>query len=131
MNIAEPACNDAVVRFGTPRRTQSAKTLLYLLAAIPLGAVGAAALLAGWIVVLVLAITPLLVPALVALRAVVGGIARLEGMTANALLGTRTTPPARSVGPRGYWRRVPAILGDGAFWKQQVFLLQRFVLGGT
>ena len=131
MNIAEPACNHATVGFGTPRRTQSAKTLLYLLTAIPLGAIGAATLLAGWIVVAVLAITPLVVPVLVAFRAAVGGIARLEGMTANALLGTRTAPPARSPGPRGYWRRIPAILGDGAFWKQQVFLLQRFVLGGA
>lgn len=131
MNIAEPACDDATMRLGTPRRTQPAKTLLYLLTAIPLGAVGAAILLAGWIVVAVLAITPLLVPALVAFRAVVGGLARLEGRTANTLLATRTTPPAGSPGPRGYWRRIPAILGDGAFWKQQTFLLQRFVVGGT
>jgi signal transduction histidine kinase len=131
MNIAEAACNDATVRLGTPRRTQPAKTLLYLLSAIPLGAIGAATLLAGWIVVAVLAITPLVVPLLVAFRAAVGGIARFEGITANALLGTRTTPPLRSPGPRGYWRRIPAILGDGAFWKQQLFLLQRFVLGGA
>jgi signal transduction histidine kinase len=131
MNIAEPACNDAAMRFGTPRRTQPAKTLLYLLAAIPLGAIGAATLLAGWIVVLVLAVTPLVVPLLVAFRTAVGGIARLEGVTANALLGTRTRPPLRSSGPKGYWRRIPAILGDGAFWKQQVFLLQRFVVGGA
>ena len=131
MNIAEPACNDATVRFATPRRTQSAKTLLYLLTAIPLGAIGGATLLAGWIIVAVLAITPLLVPALVAFRAAVGGIARLEGKTANALLTTRTAPPMRSPGPKGYWRRIPAILGDGAFWKQQTFLLQRFVVGGT
>jgi signal transduction histidine kinase len=131
MNIAEPACNDATVRSGTPRRAQAAKTLLYLLTAIPLGAAGAATLLAGWIVVAVLAITPLVVPALVAFRAVIGGIARLEGMTANALLGTRTAPPATSPRARGYWRRIPTILGDGAFWKQQTFLLQRFVLGGT
>lgn len=131
MNIAEPACNDATVRLGTPRGTQSAKTLLYLLTAIPLGAVGAATLLAGWIVVPLLAVTPLVVPALVAFRAAVGGIARLEGRTANALLGTRTAPPMGSPGPRGYWRRIPAILGDGAFWKQQVFLLQRYVVGGA
>ncbi|HEX6788917.1 MAG TPA: sensor histidine kinase [Gaiellaceae bacterium] len=129
MNIAEPACNDAAVRPGTPRTTQAAKTFVYLLTAIPLGAIGFATLVAGWVVVSVLAITPLVVPALVAFRAAVGGIARLEGRVANALLGTRTAPPMRSAGPKGYWRRIPAILGDGAFWKQQVFLLQRYVVG--
>src|SRR5262249_21041632 len=94
-------------------------------------AIGAPTVLAGWIVVAVLAITPLVVPLLVAFRAAVGGIARLEGKTANALLGTRTSPPVSSPAPRGYWRRIPAILGDGVFWKQQAFLLQRFVVGGA
>ena len=129
MNIAEPACNDAAVRYRSPRAGQSARTLAYLLTAIPLGAIGFATLVAGWVVVSVLAVTPLVVPALVAFRAAVGGIARLEGKIANALLGTRTTPPMQSPGPKGYWRRIPAILGDGAFWKQQVFLLQRYVVG--
>jgi signal transduction histidine kinase len=131
MITAETACNDATMPVRAPRSTQSVKTFLYLLTAIPLGAVGAAVLLAGWIVVPLLAITPLVVPALVAFRAAVGGVARLEGATANGLLATRTTPPVQSPGPKGYWRRIPAILGDGAFWKQQVFLLQRFVVGGA
>jgi signal transduction histidine kinase len=131
MTIAEAACNDAAVPSRAPRSTQSVKTFLYLLTAIPLGAVGASVLLAGWIVVPLLAITPLVVPALVAFRAAVGGIARLEGATANALLATKTTPALQSPSPKGYWRRIPSILGDGVFWKQQVFLLQRFVIGGT
>jgi signal transduction histidine kinase len=128
MNIAEPACNDATVR---SRPANAARTLLYLLTAIPLGTVGAALLLAGWIVVPVLAITPLVVPALVAFRAGVGGLARVEGAVANALLGTRTAPRARPPRAAGYWRRGAAVLGDGAFWRQQVFLLLRFVLGGA
>jgi signal transduction histidine kinase len=107
------------------------RTLAYLLTAIPLGVLGGALLLAGWIVVAVLAVTPLVVPALVAYRAAVGGLARIEGALANALLGTRLAPRSSSPGAGGYWRRAGNILRDGAFWTQQAFLLLRFVLGGT
>jgi signal transduction histidine kinase len=107
------------------------RTLLYLVTAIPLGAVGGALLLAGWIVVGVLSITPLVVPALVAYRAAVGGLARVEGALANALLGTALAPRASSSGPRGFWRRAGNILQDTAFWTQQAFFLLRFVLGGA
>jgi signal transduction histidine kinase len=110
---------------------KTARTLLYLLTAIPLGAIGLAVLIAGWVVVPILAITPLVVPALVAYRAAVGGLARVEGALANALLGTSTAPPARSTGPSGFWRRAGNILADGAFWRQQSFLLLRFAVGGS
>jgi len=110
---------------------KTARTLLYLLSALPLGAIGLALLIAGWVVVPILAITPLVVPALVAFRAAVGGLARIEGALANALLGTSTAPPARSEGPRGFWRRAGNILADASFWRQQTFLLLRFAVGGT
>jgi signal transduction histidine kinase len=111
--------------------TRTARTLLYLLTAIPLGAVGLAVVIAGWVVIPILAITPLVVPALVAYRTVVGGLARVEGALANALLGTSTTPPVRSSGPRGFWRSAANVLGDTAFWRQQAFLLLRFGVGGA
>jgi signal transduction histidine kinase len=110
---------------------KTARTLLYLLTAVPLGAVGLAVLIAGWTVVPILAITPLVVPALVAYRAAVGGLARVEGALANALLGTRTAPPVRSHGPRGFWRRAGNVLVDAAFWRQQTFLVLRFAVGGA
>jgi signal transduction histidine kinase len=107
------------------------RTLLYLVTALLLGAVGGALLLAGWIVVGVLSITPLVVPALVGYRAAVGGLARVEGALANALLGTGLAPRASSPGPPGFWRRAGNILQDSAFWTQQAFFLLRFVLGGA
>jgi signal transduction histidine kinase len=133
MNLAAHAYDDRMAaRAGSPSRaTRTARTLLYLLSAIPLGAAGLAVLIAGWVVVPVLAITPLVVPALVAYRAAVGGLARVEGALANALLGTATAPPGRSPGPRGFWRQAANVLGDAAFWRQQVFLLLRFAVGGT
>ncbi|HZR94514.1 MAG TPA: sensor domain-containing protein [Gaiellaceae bacterium] len=103
----------------------------YLLTAIPLGAIGGALLLGGSIAVAVLAVTPLVVPALVAYRAAVGGLARLEAALANALLGTRVAPRTASPRVDGYWRRAGTILRDRAFWAQQAFFLLRALLGGT
>jgi len=107
------------------------RTLLYLVTALVLGALGGALLLAGWIVVGVLSITPLVVPALAGYRSAVGGLARVESSVANALLGTDLVPRASSPGPDGFWRRAGNILQDSAFWTQQAFFLLRFVLGST
>ena len=116
----------------TRRTGQWARTLLYLVTAIPLGAVGAAVPIAGWVLTACLAITPLVVPVLSGFRAVIGGLARAEAALADALLGTAIgRPRATSPGPQGFWRRPGNILRDAAFWKQQSFLMLRFVLGGT
>jgi signal transduction histidine kinase len=69
------------------------------------------------------------VPALVGFRAVVGGVAWLDGQIANELLGTSVEPPVSSPGPRGFWRRAGNVLGDGAFWRQQSYLLLRLSFG--
>ncbi|HEY4411375.1 MAG TPA: sensor domain-containing protein [Gaiellaceae bacterium] len=105
------------------------RTLLFLLAAVPLGAAGFAVLIAGWVVVTCLAVTPLGVPALVAFRAAVGGASRLDAELANALLGTSGRPPVMSSRSGGFWRIPLDILSDGAFWRQQAYLLIRLSLG--
>jgi signal transduction histidine kinase len=105
------------------------KRLLFLLAAVPVGALAFGALVAGWVAVAVLAVTPLAVPALVGLRAAIGGVARLDGEIANGLLGTRVRPPLRAPGPRGFWRAGLNVLADGAFWRQQAYLLLRLTFG--
>jgi signal transduction histidine kinase len=105
------------------------RTLAFLLAAVPVGALALGVLIAGWVAVSVLAITPLAVPALVAFRAAVGGIARFDAELANRLLGTSLRPPVVSPGPRGFWRRGGNVLGDAAFWRQQAYLLLRLSLG--
>jgi signal transduction histidine kinase len=107
---------------------ERARTLVYLVAGIPLGVVGAVVLVAGWVVVAVLAITPLVVPALVGFRAAAGGVAWLEARLANALLGTSLEPPTLRVPGGGFWRRAEGVVRDGAFWRQQAYLLQGFVL---
>ena len=105
------------------------RTLLFLLASIPIAALGLGVLIAGWVTVSVLAITPLAVPALVAFRAAVGGVARLDAEIANSLLGTTARPAHRSPGGRGFWRAGRNVLADGAFWRQQAYLLVRLSLG--
>jgi signal transduction histidine kinase len=115
-----------------PGIRETVRTLLFLVAAVPLGALGAALLIAGWTVTLCLAITPLVVPALRGFRGAVGLVARAEAALAHALLDTAAVRPrASSPGRPGYWRSVPNVLGDGSFWRQQVYLLYRYVLGGA
>jgi signal transduction histidine kinase len=112
------------------RARQASQTLLYLLIALPLGAAAAAVLIAGWVLCTCLAITPLIVPALIGFRAAVGVLTRADAEVARVLLGTSVRPPLLSPGPRsGYWRRGLNVLRDEAFWLQQLYLLQRFVLG--
>jgi signal transduction histidine kinase len=108
---------------------RSLRTLLFLLAVVPVGAVALAGLIAGWVVVICLAITPLVVYALVGLRMAVGGVARVDAELANELLGTSVRPPIGSTGPPGFFRRATNVLADLAFWRQQAYLAIRLSLG--
>ena len=105
------------------------QTMVFLGAAVPVAAIGLAVLVAGWVLVTCLAITPLVVPALVAFRAATGGAAWLDGQLANELLDTSVQPPVTSPGPGGFWRSGLNVLGDGAFWRQQAYLMIRLSLG--
>jgi signal transduction histidine kinase len=97
------------------------RAVVYYVAELVLGTVAFAVLLAGWIVTLVLAITPLVVPLLIALRAVVGALARAEASLAG-LLGLRVQTPITTAGT-GFWNRGVNVLRDRMFWKQQAHLL--------
>jgi len=102
---------------------------LYLVAAIPLAAIEAAVLIAGWVVVVCLSVTPLVVPALVGFRAAVGLLARAEASLAAALVGASVRPGRWQSGGRGFWGRGRAALEDGAFWRAQVYLGLRCTVG--
>jgi hypothetical protein len=103
--------------------------LLYLLTALPLGALWLAVLISGWVFVVVLAITPLLPAALIAFDASVRFAVWVEGYLARRLLGAPVAPRRIAAGRRSYWGSVGGVLGDGRFWAGQAFLLLRFVLG--
>lgn len=102
--------------------------LVFALLGIPAGTVAFLVLLAGWIFCPLLAFTPVLPVALVAYRALVGWTATADAWLARRLLGVDARPTTGSGGSR-YWGRVNAVLGDGAFWRQQGYLAQRATLG--
>jgi signal transduction histidine kinase len=110
----------------TGRRTYRA--LLFVLSAVPLGAIDFALLLAGWIVVPLLALTPLFVPALLGYRWCVRQVALAEAWLARKLVGAHATPPPPKRGA-GYWNAGRAAITDRPFWRQQLYLLYRTTAG--
>ena len=59
------------------RSTEIGRKLLYLVSAIPLGALAFTVLVAGWTLTLSISFTPLVVPALAGLRAIERDVKRL------------------------------------------------------
>ena len=104
-------------------RAETYRALLHALAGVVLGSVALAVLLAGWIVTIVFAITPLVFPLLFVLRWAVGLVAAAQAGLANGLLGTRVTPALHTTRGASFWSRALNVLRDAAFWKQQVYLL--------
>jgi signal transduction histidine kinase len=109
-------------------RAETYRRLLFVVSALPLGMLGMSILFFGWGVTVLLAITPLVVPLLIGLRLVVGGLAQAEGAIARGLLDVEVRLRSRSGGV-GFWRRAQSVLADGEFWRQQLYLLLRFVVG--
>jgi Putative sensor len=106
------------------------RMLLYLATALPLGALELTLLVAGWTLAACLAVTPLIVFVVIGFQIVVRTGADAERSLARALLGAGVRRPAQPpVG--GLWRRTGLTLIDGAFWKEQAFMLTRATLGST
>jgi signal transduction histidine kinase len=102
--------------------SETYRALAFYIATLGAGIAGFTLLLAGWPVTLVLAITPLVVPLLIVLRAGVGQLARAEASLARELLGADARPLTTTPG-EGFWNRGFNVLRDAAFWKQQAHLL--------
>jgi len=104
------------------------RSLAYLASALVTGPLGFALLLAGWLSVGLLALTPLSAPALLAFRFGVGALAGLEARLAR-LVGVDVGPQRRTSGGAGYWGRGKAVLGDRRFWRQHGMVLARTFVG--
>jgi signal transduction histidine kinase len=109
--------------------TRTIRSFAYLASALVTGALGFGLLLAGWLTVGLLALTPLSVPALVAFRSGVGALAGLEARLARLLLGADAGPQRLTSGGTGYWGRGKAVLADRSFWRQHGTVLARTLLG--
>lgn len=110
----------------TARVTHAA---LFVLSAVPLGAAALAVLVAGWSLTLSLAVTPLVVPVVIAFAAAVGLLARAEAGTARSLLHVPVVGPGPSPAAPGFWRRGWAAVADRRFWRAQAYLGLRIVVG--
>ena len=104
------------------------RRLGFLLSALVLGHVWFVVLVAGWSVCLALLITPLVILALLGLAAVTRVCARVEAGVARGLLGAEIVLPPSPRWGDGVWRFLRAMLGGG-FWRAQVYLLLRWLIG--
>jgi signal transduction histidine kinase len=109
-------------------RSDTYRTLLFLAASVPIGAVALGLLIAGWVASGVLLITPLVVVVLVGFRGSVGLLAAADAALARLVLGAAARPRLSS-GGSGYWRRGLAVVADSAFWNQQAYLALRLTVG--
>jgi signal transduction histidine kinase len=108
-------------------RGDTYRALLYQLGMVVLGSVGLCLLIVGWCFSLCFAITPLVVPILIGFRFGVGGLAAAGAGFGRELIGTSVHPPLDSKA-QGFWARGFAVLKDGAFWRQQAYLLVSWVI---
>jgi signal transduction histidine kinase len=109
------------------RRTY--RELVYLLSGAPFAAAWFALLLAGWLAVGLLAVTPLVVPVLVLFRWATWLAAEVEAAVARGLLGLDIRIPRPAAAGRGYWGRIRSSLSDASFWAQQAYLAVRTLVG--
>jgi signal transduction histidine kinase len=102
--------------------------LVYLLSGLILGPAYFTVLVTGWSVSLTVAILAAL-PVLLGFSLIVRACAALERILAAGLLGAHVGPAWRPDYQRGVIARLKAWITDWAAWREQAFLMARFVLG--
>lgn len=115
----------AVRELGAPA---TYRRLGFVLSAFVLGHVWFLVLVVGWSLCASVLVTPLVIPALLALAAVVRGCGQIEASAARGLLDVRVAGPAFPRRGEGFWRYMGAMLG-GTFWRTQAYLLVRWLVG--
>src|SRR5260370_29828952 len=102
------------------------RRLAYVLSAMPLGPVWFVALVTTWSLCIGLAITPLVIPVLIALAYMTRGFAAVEAELVRALLGVEARVPGRQPAGRGFRNWLRGLFGGG-FWRAQGYLLLRWL----
>jgi signal transduction histidine kinase len=104
------------------------RRLAYLLFGMPLGVIWFTCLVTLWSLCFGLIVTPLVIPALLALAFATYAIANVEAELARSLLGVNVRAPSLP-GPGGTLRaRLRALFGPG-FWRAQGYIWTRWFLG--
>jgi signal transduction histidine kinase len=101
----------------------SYRALALLIVHVALGIAAFVVIPLFWGLSLLFAITPLVVPLLIAFRAAVGSLSQAGAKVARQLVGADAEPPVLSESSGGFWGRSKSVLSDKAFWRQQAYLL--------
>lgn len=104
------------------------RRLAYLLLGAPLSLIWFVCLVTLWSLSLGLLVTPLVIPALLALAFATRGFATVEGELARSLLGVEVRVPGMSVPGDSLRARFRALFGP-SFWREQAYLWARWFLG--
>jgi signal transduction histidine kinase len=107
---------------------EGGRNLAFLLSALALAPVWLTLLVSAWAVTLSIAMTPLVVPAVIVGALLVRGAGSLEALLSRALLGADARVPAMPAAG-GFWRRAWAIVADRWIWRAQAYLLARITIG--
>ncbi len=113
---------------GSSLAGETARGLAFQLTAVVLMPVWLALLVTGWSVTLSLAVTPLVIPAAIGTVLLVRLAAGLEAVLCRSLLGADARVPELP-NPRGFWRRLWAIVSERWIWRAQGWLVLRITAG--
>jgi signal transduction histidine kinase len=111
------------------REGRALRALAFLVVGIPLGIAWFVLLVTGWSLGLGLLVTLLGIAVLLVLGVAVRGAAALERRLADGLLGTSLAGGARPIWTGNPLRSLWDWLRDPASWREQAYLLLRFVVG--
>jgi len=104
------------------------KGLVYLATPLVVSGLWLALLITIWTMTFVLAITPLVVPALIGVGYAIRGSAAVEAALSRWLLDVDIKLP-RPRTDKGFWARGWAVLTDPAMWRAQAYLIFRMTVG--
>jgi signal transduction histidine kinase len=105
-----------------------ARGLAFQLPALVLGPLWFSLLVTGWSLTLGFAVTPLVIPAALGTVLLVRLAAGLEVALARSLLRADALVPELPA-PRGFWRRIWAIVSERWVWRAQGWLVLRITVG--
>jgi signal transduction histidine kinase len=104
------------------------RRLGYLLLEVPLGTIWFSILVTLWSLLWGVFVTPLVIPAAIALAYGTRWCTTVDAGLASALLGIDAGTPAISIAGRGWRERMRGLFGPG-FWRAQGYLWTRWLLG--
>jgi signal transduction histidine kinase len=108
--------------------SETYRVLLFLASGIVLGTLSVTLLITGWGLAFGFAITPLVVPLIIAIGGATRLLAAVERFLAGNLIGLEVRAPERYLRAQGFWSRAATVLRDRWLWKAQAYLVLRLLV---